>query len=111
MVAPRSAAGCAPAGPPDVDAASGENKPESATPAYVSASTSHRCAALWLWLLPPPLPGFADTEHGHSHGLVDRSILRSRTGVRAVLISLAVLRRRARDVSPTVLGVDDARES
>ena len=28
---------------------------------------------------------------GHSHGLVDRSILRSRAGVRAVLISLAVL--------------------
>jgi len=30
-------------------------------------------------------------EHGHSHGLVDRSIVRSRAGVRAVLISLAVL--------------------
>jgi cation diffusion facilitator family transporter len=29
--------------------------------------------------------------HGHSHGLVDRSILRSRAGVRAVLIGLAVL--------------------
>lgn len=29
--------------------------------------------------------------HGHSHGLVDRSILRSRAGVRAVLMSLAVL--------------------
>ena len=29
--------------------------------------------------------------HGHSHGLVDRSILRSRAGVRAVLISLGVL--------------------
>jgi len=31
------------------------------------------------------------TEHGHAHGLVDRSIVRSRAGVRAVLISLAVL--------------------
>ena len=30
-------------------------------------------------------------EHGHSHGLVDRSIVRSREGVRAVSISLAVL--------------------
>lgn len=30
-------------------------------------------------------------EHGHSHGLVDRSILRSRAGIRAVLISLGVL--------------------
>ncbi len=30
-------------------------------------------------------------KHGHSHGLVDRSILRSRAGVRAVLVSLAVL--------------------
>jgi cation diffusion facilitator family transporter len=29
--------------------------------------------------------------HGHSHGLVDRSIVRSRAGVRAVLISLALL--------------------
>jgi cation diffusion facilitator family transporter len=29
--------------------------------------------------------------HGHSHGLIDRSITRSREGVRAVLISLAVL--------------------
>ena len=29
--------------------------------------------------------------HGHSHGLVDRSILRSRAGVRAVLLSLVVL--------------------
>jgi cation diffusion facilitator family transporter len=29
--------------------------------------------------------------HGHSHGLVDRSIVRSREGVRAVSISLAVL--------------------
>src|SRR5919198_5874633 len=30
-------------------------------------------------------------EHGHSHGLVDRSIVRSRAGVRAVSLSLAVL--------------------
>lgn len=30
-------------------------------------------------------------EHGHSHGLVDRSIVRSRDGVRTVAISLAVL--------------------
>jgi cation diffusion facilitator family transporter len=30
-------------------------------------------------------------RHGHSHGLVDRSVLRSRAGVRAVLASLAVL--------------------
>jgi cation diffusion facilitator family transporter len=29
--------------------------------------------------------------HGHSHGLVDRTILRSRAGLRAVLISLGVL--------------------
>src|SRR5437764_13346172 len=29
--------------------------------------------------------------HGHSHGLVDRSIVRSRDGVRTVSISLAVL--------------------
>ncbi len=30
-------------------------------------------------------------EHGHSHGLVDRSIVRSRAGVKAVSISFAVL--------------------
>ena len=33
----------------------------------------------------------AEHEHGHTHGLVDRSILRSRAGVRAVALSLAVL--------------------
>ena len=30
-------------------------------------------------------------RHGHSHGLVDRSVVRSRAGVRAVAISLGVL--------------------
>ena len=35
--------------------------------------------------------GHAARPHGHSHGLVDRSILRSRAGVRAVLVSLGVL--------------------
>src|SRR5207247_10464248 len=30
-------------------------------------------------------------DHGHSHGLVDRSIVRSREGVKAVSISLGVL--------------------
>ena len=29
--------------------------------------------------------------HGHSHGLVDRSIMRSRAGLRAVALSLAIL--------------------
>jgi cation diffusion facilitator family transporter len=33
----------------------------------------------------------AGDEHGHSHGLVDRSIVRSRAGVKAVSLSLAVL--------------------
>lgn len=33
----------------------------------------------------------ADGDHGHSHGLVHDSIKRSRTGVRAVLVSLGVL--------------------
>jgi cation diffusion facilitator family transporter len=32
-----------------------------------------------------------DRDHGHSHGLVDASIVRSRAGVRAVALSLAVL--------------------
>src|SRR5262249_31919279 len=33
----------------------------------------------------------APGEHGHSHGLVDQSIVRSRAGVKAVSLSLAVL--------------------
>jgi cation diffusion facilitator family transporter len=37
-----------------------------------------------------PIHGHAG-GHGHSHGLVDRSIVRSREGVKAVSISLAVL--------------------
>ncbi len=32
-----------------------------------------------------------ESDHGHSHGLVDRSILRSRAGIRAVSLSLAIL--------------------
>ena len=32
-----------------------------------------------------------NADHGHSHGLLDRSIVRSRAGVKAVSISLAVL--------------------
>ena len=32
-----------------------------------------------------------DGSHGHSHGLLDRSIVRSRAGLRAVLLSLLVL--------------------
>ncbi len=32
-----------------------------------------------------------DEEHEHSHGLIDRSILRSRAGIRAVSLSLVIL--------------------
>jgi ABC-type Zn2+ transport system substrate-binding protein/surface adhesin len=32
-----------------------------------------------------------DHEHGHSHGLIDPSITRSREGIRAASLSLAVL--------------------
>jgi cation diffusion facilitator family transporter len=43
----------------------------------------------------PPRPGHRghrhDHDHGHTHGLVDPSIVRSRAGVRAVALSLAVL--------------------
>jgi cation diffusion facilitator family transporter len=35
-------------------------------------------------------PGHAD-DHGHSHSLVDRSIVRSRAGLRAVSITLGIL--------------------
>ena len=39
--------------------------------------------------MPPPAP--SAVEHGHSHGLVDPSIKRSRQGVRAVGLSLGIL--------------------
>lgn len=48
----------------------------------------------------PPLRGLGDEpqhdhgrhgDHGHSHGLVDPSIKRSREGIRVVLVSLAIL--------------------
>src|SRR5205823_2032513 len=42
-------------------------------------------------LSPARLVEHASHEHDHSHGLVDRSILRSRAGIRAVSASLAVL--------------------
>ena len=46
-------------------------------------------------LLRPAEPEHADDdhdeEHEHSHGLVDRSILRSRAGIRAVSLSLVIL--------------------
>jgi cation diffusion facilitator family transporter len=35
--------------------------------------------------------GHRHGDHGHSHGLVDRTILRSRAGLRAVALSLAIL--------------------
>jgi divalent metal cation (Fe/Co/Zn/Cd) transporter len=56
----------------------------------------HRHFPALLRLSEPLVPGRGhahDHEHedGHSHGLVDRSIVRSREGVKAVSISLAVL--------------------
>jgi cation diffusion facilitator family transporter len=36
-------------------------------------------------------PGHSHSAHTHSHGLLDESVKRSRAGVRAVLLSLAVL--------------------
>jgi cation diffusion facilitator family transporter len=35
--------------------------------------------------------GSGHHDHGHSHGLVDRSIVRSRAGLRAITLSLALL--------------------
>ena len=42
-------------------------------------------------LQPAHAPADGHEGHGHSHGLVDRSIIRSHEGVKAVSISLAVL--------------------
>ena len=39
----------------------------------------------------PPGGGCEHAQHGHSHGLVDESIRRSRAGLRAVVVSLVVL--------------------
>jgi cation diffusion facilitator family transporter len=43
-----------------------------------------------IWHRSPALVGH-EHEHAHSHGLVDPSIIRSRAGVNAVLLSLGVL--------------------
>jgi cation diffusion facilitator family transporter len=43
----------------------------------------------WADMSHDAIPG--DHEHGHTHGLVDRSIVRSREGVRAVTTSLGIL--------------------
>jgi hypothetical protein len=40
---------------------------------------------------PVTAPHHHDDHHGHSHGLVDPSIVRSRAGIRAVSWSLAIL--------------------
>jgi len=42
------------------------------------------------WRSSEPVPE-AEPGHGHSHGFVDRSIVRSREGLRAVGLSLAIL--------------------
>ena len=44
-----------------------------------------------IWHRTSPAVVGHEHEHAHSHGLVDPSIVRSRAGVNAVLISLAVL--------------------
>ena len=44
-----------------------------------------------IWHRTSPALVRHEHEHGHSHGLVDPSIVRSRAGVNAVLISLGVL--------------------
>jgi Co/Zn/Cd efflux system component len=44
---------------------------------------------IWLPLL--AAPAHDEHDHGHSHGLIDDPIKRSREGVRAVSLSLAVL--------------------
>jgi cation diffusion facilitator family transporter len=46
---------------------------------------------LWHPRRSRPLTRRASRDHGHSHGLIDDSIKRSRAGLRAVGISLAVL--------------------
>ena len=38
-----------------------------------------------------PRPDRRGHEHGHSHGLVDRAVVRSRAGLRAVSLSLGIL--------------------
>src|SRR5438874_1410827 len=54
-------------------------------------ATSSRVRILGRLRQSPCTVGERAAEHGHSHGLVDRSIVRSRAGVRTVAISLAVL--------------------
>src|SRR5256885_2125408 len=39
----------------------------------------------------PGTPDYFPSAEGHAHGLVDRSIMRSRAGLRAVAVTLAIL--------------------
>src|SRR5689334_18373536 len=52
---------------------------------------THRHLALLLRPSAPLAETHGDHDHGHSHGLIDPSIVRSRSGIRAVSWSLAVL--------------------
>ena len=52
---------------------------------------AHRHFPLMLLPAKPVAEGHDHDDHGHSHGLVDRSIVRSRAGIRAVSWSLAIL--------------------
>src|SRR6266581_7208681 len=57
-----------------------------------SHSGRHRHLALMLRPSEPVVAAHDhDDHHGHSHGLVDRSIVRSRAGIRAVSWSLSLL--------------------
>jgi cation diffusion facilitator family transporter len=57
------------------------NVPDTPAPAPMSSDSLDQKAE----------PRVSHTGHGHSHGLVDASIKRSRQGVRAVVVSLVVL--------------------
>ena len=57
-----------------------------------SYSGRHRHLALMLRLSEPIVAAHGrHDQHGHSHGLIDSSIVRSRAGIRAVSWSLAIL--------------------
>src|SRR5438874_2073362 len=56
-----------------------------------SYSGRHRHLALMLRPSEPVVAAHHQDDHGHSHGLIDPSIVRSRAGIRAVSWSLAIL--------------------
>ena len=73
-------------------AAARTRRPSLLYPTFSPRLNNIAASSLLLGIRQTPRVAHADDDgHGHTHGLVDRSILRSHAGLRAVAISLGVL--------------------